>query len=203
MKPAWRRLASKACTLAAAAGLVRCGLVAGLTVFACSPASAEELPVGPINFDLMPSAGAAEPLRDPAETTQPGSSATIGPTAQIWPGETGAAAVKIVRELERGGASWYGPGFQGRRTASGERYDMRGLTAAHRSLPFGTLVRVRSLVNGREVEVRINDRGPFSRARVIDVSHAAALELGMLEMGIKTVQLLTVGEAYGPEQELP
>lgn len=93
-------------------------------------------------------------------------------------------------EYERGGASWYGPGLHGRRTASGERYDMHALTAAHRTLPFGTRVRVRSLVNGREVEVRITDRGPFVRSRVIDVSRAAAVELDMLGLGFKEVVLL-------------
>ncbi|MBC7718561.1 MAG: septal ring lytic transglycosylase RlpA family protein [Chitinophagaceae bacterium] len=94
------------------------------------------------------------------------------------------------RELERGGASWYGPGFQGRLTASGERYNMNAMTAAHRTLPFGTWVRVHSLVNGREVEVRITDRGPFIRNRVIDLSRAAATALGMLQLGFKEVVLL-------------
>ena len=97
---------------------------------------------------------------------------------------------EVAREFERGGASWYGPGFYGRRTASGERYDMNALTAAHRTLPFGTMVRVHSLVNGQEVDVRINDRGPFSRNRVIDVSRAAAEQLGMLGLGFKEVVLL-------------
>jgi rare lipoprotein A len=99
---------------------------------------------------------------------------------------TGDAA----RELERGQASWYGPRFHGRRTASGERHDMYALTAAHKTLPFGTLVRVRSVMTGREVEVRINDRGPFIKGRVIDVSKAAAQALGMLEDGVKDVLLL-------------
>ena len=98
-------------------------------------------------------------------------------------------AHEMPRELQRGGASWYGPRFHGRRTASGERYDMHALTAAHRTLPFGTRVRVKSLVNGREVEVRITDRGPFSRGRIIDLSRAAAVELEMLGMGIKNVVL--------------
>ena len=96
----------------------------------------------------------------------------------------------VFHEFERGGASWYGPGLHGRRTASGERYDMHALTAAHRTLPFGTIVRVRSLVNGREVEVRITDRGPFVHSRVIDVSRAAAVELDMLGLGFKEVVLL-------------
>lgn len=94
------------------------------------------------------------------------------------------------REFERGAASWYGAGFHGRLTASGERYDMNAFTAAHRTLPFGTLVRVHSLVNGRDVDLRITDRGPFSRNRIIDVSRAAAAELGMLGQGFKEVVLL-------------
>ena len=99
-------------------------------------------------------------------------------------------AGEIPREFEHGSASWYGPRFHGRRTASGERYDMHALTAAHRTLPFGTMVRVRSMVNGHEVDVRVTDRGPFSRNRVIDVSRAAAEALGMLGLGVKPVVLL-------------
>ncbi len=98
------------------------------------------------------------------------------------------------RELERGGASWYGPGFHGKRTASGERYDMGALTAAHKTLPFGTMVRVKSLVNGREVLVRITDRGPFVRNRIIDLSRAAASELDMLGLGFKQVVLMVVDD---------
>jgi len=97
-----------------------------------------------------------------------------------------AAQAGPEREIGRGLASWYGPRFHGRRTASGERYDMHALTAAHPSLPFGTVVRVRSLVNGREVEVRINDRGPHVKRRVIDLSRAAAQALGLLEAGTGT-----------------
>lgn len=87
-------------------------------------------------------------------------------------------------------ASWYGPGFHGRRTASGEPYDMHALTAAHPTLPFGTRVRVRSLANGKEVDVRITDRGPFGKGRIIDLSRAAADALGMLGAGVKEVMLL-------------
>lgn len=104
-----------------------------------------------------------------------------------------AMSVASARELERGGASWYGPGFHGKRTANGERYDMNALTAAHKSLPFGTMVRVKSLVNGREVLVRITDRGPFIPNRIIDLSRAAAVQLDMLNLGFKQV-VLTVAE---------
>jgi len=86
-------------------------------------------------------------------------------------------------EIARGKASWYGPGFHGRRTANGERFDMNELTAAHRSLPFGTLVRVRNAQNGLEVVVRINDRGPRVRDRIIDLSQAAAAAIELLEAG--------------------
>src|SRR6185295_18090142 len=86
----------------------------------------------------------------------------------------------VVAPSEHGVASWYGPKFNGHRTASGERYDMRALTAAHPSLPFGTLVRVTNVENGRQVVVRINDRGPFAKRRVIDLSYTAARELGVV-----------------------
>ena len=90
---------------------------------------------------------------------------------------------------EQGLASWYGQAFHGRRTASGETFDMHALTAAHRTLPFGTRVRVTHLGNGRSVVVRINDRGPFRSGRIVDLSHAAALRLGMLGAGIAEVRL--------------
>jgi rare lipoprotein A len=98
------------------------------------------------------------------------------------------------RELERGHASWYGGQFHGRRTANGETYDKYALTAAHKTLPFGTIVRVRSLKLGREVDVRINDRGPFAPGRVIDVSQAAAEALGLMGAGVAEVSL-NVGDA--------
>ncbi len=92
-------------------------------------------------------------------------------------------------ELERGKASWYGRRFHGRRTASGERFDMHDLTAAHPTLPFGTRVLVRNLRNGREVVVRINDRGPFVKRRIIDLSKAAAEMLGLVHAGEAQVVL--------------
>ena len=88
-----------------------------------------------------------------------------------------------------GMASWYGRDFQGRPTASGEIFDMYGYTAAHRSLPFGTRVRVTNEANGRSVVVRINDRGPWVEGRILDLSYAAAKQLGMLEAGVIRVRL--------------
>lgn len=93
---------------------------------------------------------------------------------------------------QTGVASWYGEPFHGRTTASGERYDQEGLTAAHRTLPFGTWVRVRHLGNGRTVRVRITDRGPFVDGRIIDLSRAAARSLRMIGSGTARVRVTVV-----------
>lgn len=90
---------------------------------------------------------------------------------------------------QSGVASWYGPGFHGQPTSSGAIYDQHSLTAAHPSLPLGTRARVTNLDNGKSVEVLINDRGPFAKGRVIDLSHAAAQEIGMLGPGTARVQI--------------
>ena len=90
---------------------------------------------------------------------------------------------------EEGLASFYAPAYDGQRTASGERFDSQALTAAHRTLPFGTRARVTNLENRRTVVVRINDRGPFKKGRVIDVSKRAARELGFLGQGTARVRV--------------
>ena len=90
---------------------------------------------------------------------------------------------------ETGIASWYGPGFDGNYTANGEIYDMNGISAAHKTLPFDTVVRVVDLETGRSIVVRINDRGPFIEGRIIDLSKGAAAELGLIERGITRVGL--------------
>ncbi len=94
---------------------------------------------------------------------------------------------------ERGLASWYGPKFHGRKTANGETYDMYAMTAAHKTLPLGTWVRVRNLDNSREIEVRVNDRGPFVRGRVIDLSYTAAQRLGVVGPGTASVEVVALG----------
>ena len=96
------------------------------------------------------------------------------------------------RDLQRGVASWYGPGFHGRQTANGERFDMNELTAAHKTLPFGTRVLVHNPRTGKEVVVRINDRGPFIKGRMIDLSKAAAKALGFKSRGHDAVVLREV-----------
>jgi rare lipoprotein A (peptidoglycan hydrolase) len=121
--------------------------------------------------------------------------------AATLPEDSAPAPLEAVRsgfrrgaELERGTpsrgwASWYGPELHGEATASGEPFDMHDLTAAHRTLPLGTRVEVRNLANGRTVEVRINDRGPFPEERIIDLSRAAARKIGMLPTGSALVEV--------------
>ncbi|RKX71460.1 hypothetical protein DRP53_01395 [candidate division WOR-3 bacterium] len=92
-----------------------------------------------------------------------------------------------------GKASWYGKEFHGKRTASGEIFNMYAFTAAHRTLPFGTKVRVTNLANGKSVVVKINDRGPFVRGRIIDLSYAAAKKIGLVRMGVAKVKIEVLG----------
>lgn len=97
--------------------------------------------------------------------------------------------------LQEGYASWYGGKFHGRKTASGEIFDTNEFTAAHRTLPFGTLVKVTNMANGLSVIVRINDRGPFVEGRIIDLSRAAAAKIGMAGSGIAHVRIEPIGMA--------
>jgi rare lipoprotein A len=127
--------------------------------------------------------GNAPPLTDiPGRPTPPSRPAQV-------------AYVPTVRSVLRGIASWYGPGFHGNRSASGERYNQNAFTAAHRSLPFGTMVRVTNLRNGLSVVVRINDRGPFTRGRIIDLSAAAARTIGLTSSGVSSVTVEVLGES--------
>lgn len=100
--------------------------------------------------------------------------------------------------FQKGQASWYGPGFHGKRTASGEVYDQDAPTAAHRTLPFHTWVEVHNLDNGRRTRVRVNDRGPFIRGRIIDLSRGAARAIDMERAGVARVELRLLGQAPGP-----
>lgn len=105
------------------------------------------------------------------------------------PQKTPPLAGYPVGYMERGVASWYGPGFHGNKTANGERYDMHQFTAAHRTLPLGSVLQVKSLSNGRTVVVRVNDRGPFAKQRILDLSLAAAQRLGMTGAGTDRIEL--------------
>lgn len=110
-------------------------------------------------------------------------------------GSSGDARPVAAGWEQTGMASWYGEPFHGRTTASGERYDQEGLTAAHRTLPFGTWVRVENLENGSTVRVRITDRGPFVDDRIIDLSRAAARDLGLIGPGTGRVRIEVVDVA--------
>ncbi|MCT0225366.1 septal ring lytic transglycosylase RlpA family protein [Synechococcus sp. CS-1328] len=109
--------------------------------------------------------------------------------APIVPLASAPVRLPEVAQVLSGQASWYGPGFFGNRTASGEVFRPGTLTAAHRTLPFGTKVRVTNLSNGRSAVVRINDRGPFHGNRVIDLAHGAARDLGVVASGVASVKL--------------
>ena len=95
---------------------------------------------------------------------------------------------------ERGVASWYGESFHGKQAANGELFDMEALTAAHRTLPLGSVVRVVNLANGKHLHVRITDRGPYVNNRILDLSRGAAARLGMMEGGLSHVRVQLVGE---------
>lgn len=107
----------------------------------------------------------------------------------------------VVGSSESGIASWYGYPYHGRRAANGEIYDMEKMTAAHRTLPFDTWVRVRNVANDKAVEVRITDRGPFVQGRIIDLSKAAARAIDLLGPGVARVSLTIISPP--PKQELP
>lgn len=118
----------------------------------------------------------------------PGSGTRVeSPTGERAPGETPEKGSRAY--LGEGLASYYGPGLHGRKTASGERFDQNALTAAHRTERFGTCLRVVNMENGKSVEVRVNDRGPFKAERIIDVSLAAARKLDMVAKGLARVRL--------------
>ena len=101
---------------------------------------------------------------------------------------------------QKGKASWYGKKFHGRKTANGERYDMYGTSAAHKTLPLGTWVRVNNLDNGRTLDVRINDRGPFVHGRIIDLSYGAAKKLGVVGPGTANVTVTALGSRVAAAQ---
>jgi len=103
---------------------------------------------------------------------------------------------------EEGMASWYGPGFHGRKTANGERFNTNDLTAAHKSLPFNTLLRVTNLENGRYTIVRVNDRGPYARGRIIDLSYAAKTEIGMGGLAKVKIEIINANEEEETSEDI-
>lgn len=118
------------------------------------------------------------------------------PRAAATPPPTVVRATPPSRVIAVGKASWYGAFHHGRPTASGEPFDMNALTAAHRTLPLGTRLRVTNLTNGRSVDVRVNDRGPAIRGRVIDISRGAAVALDAVAAGVFPVELTLVDQEH-------
>jgi rare lipoprotein A len=123
-----------------------------------------------------------KPIRSRSDRTQPAQVKRSGGSAQ-----TKRAVAR--KSFQVGTASWYGQQYDGKTTASGEPFDMYDLTAAHATLPLGTIVRVTNLSNGKTVIVRVNDRGPFVKGRIIDVSYNAASVLDFLKKGVQPVRL--------------
>lgn len=163
----YRKLAAASTTLVVVLSLVLFGFVA--------TDGPETVPLGVGKAGVMDTSASADTLDSEAAT----------------PVENQADALnnEVGSELPEGDASYYGDEFSGRPTASGERFNPGELTAAHRTLPFGTRLRVTNVSNGRSVVVRVNDRGPFSGNRVLDLSHSAARQIGMLQRGTARVRM--------------
>jgi rare lipoprotein A len=146
-------------------------------------------------------AGCSTRVAQPMPSARPETSTSVSRPRPGAPSESQGKAPRTF--LGEGLASYYGPGLHGRRTASGERFDQNALTAAHRTVRFGTCLRVVNMENGKSVEVRVNDRGPFKDERIIDVSLGAARKLEMVEKGLARVRLYRckdedVSSAFSP-----
>ncbi len=154
---------------------------------ACTPVGVGSAGPGPVsgdglNFDEVPDAIPQAEFK----------SRTGNPPTYVIDGVTYRVLATSAGYREEGIASWYGGYFHGRRTSSGDVYDMYQMTAAHTSLPLPTYVRVTNLENGRSVVLRVNDRGPFVDDRIIDVSYTAATKLGMATQGIALVEVVAL-----------
>ncbi len=160
-------------------------LVIALFLNACGTAPKHKvIPLGDLDLDAIPDAvPRSEPL---SQYGNPESYVEGGRRYWIIPNPKGY--------VERGLASWYGPNFHGKRSSSGEPYDMYKMTAAHKTLPLPTYVRVTNLENNRSVVVKVNDRGPFKDGRILDLSYVAAAKLGIIGNGTATVELHVLDE---------
>lgn len=156
--------------------------LAAATLAGCSSAPVQSPPpssVPPPNIDIIP---------EPVPKAEPRSSRGNPPFYEVL-GKRYFVLPTSEGYVERGVASWYGPGFHAAQTSNGEKYDMYGMTAAHPTLPLPTYVRVTHLGNGRSVVVRVNDRGPFKDGRIIDLSYTAAAKLDMIKAGTAFVEV--------------
>ena len=164
----------------AAAGTVA---LATLTLAACAGNLRDSAPSGSVSIPDLPG--------DPVPRPEPRSRYGNGPVYEVF-GETYRVMDSSSGYKERGVASWYGKKFHGRLTSNREPYDMYEMTAAHKTLPLPTYVKVRNLRNNRSIIVRVNDRGPFVHNRIIDLSYAAALKLDMIRDGTSLVEVTAI-----------
>jgi rare lipoprotein A len=190
--------------------------VLALTGCAVPHGATDDASTAPLHTD----AAVADAGSPSTGTPPPGSSSTGAPLAYSVASDPAPVAASDATSLadakpldegpnvsdfqETGRASWYGPGFHGRKTASGERYNMNAMTAAHKTLPLASYVRVTNTTNDKSVVVKINDRGPYVRGRVIDLSYAAARLLGFRKAGTTRVKIegLTQQQAKAAEAQM-
>lgn len=144
--------------------------------------------------------GDQQPSSDSSST---GKSKYGNPSSYVVLGRRYHVMKSAVGFTQRGVASWYGPGFHGKRASSGETYNMHAMTAAHKTLPLPTYVLVKNLVNGKTVKVRVNDRGPFAHDRIIDLSYAAAKKLGIVGKGTAEVEIKALRSAKHSTNNIP
>jgi len=189
------------------------GLLASLALSACGLLAPQQAPVS-VDTVVAPPAPAAPPPAPPPPPRPPPEPADARPRVERLNSGAPNHAYEIKGEryepghtdvplFETGLASWYGRPFHGRRTASGERYDMNAMTAAHKTMPLPSYALVRNPANGRQVVVRVNDRGPFVKGRVIDLSRAAARKLRISGLGRVEVRRLTNDEIRTGSWKLP
>ncbi len=162
-----------------------------LTLFSCANKKTHPIdagPKGPVDWSQVKPAIPKQ--ETPSRYGNPKSYEVFGEIYHVLP------SAKNFKQ--KGVASWYGSNFHGRRTSSGETYDMLKMTAAHKTLPIPCYVKVTNHDNGREIIVRVNDRGPFLKSRIIDLSYAAAYKLGMAEKGVANVSIETISFTENP-----
>ena len=179
------------------AALIRAGIVAALVALlaACghTPGRSDGAPTRRLDPDTIKD---AVPRREPITRAGNKSPYTVlGQTYVLMPSAKGYRATGI--------ASWYGTKFHGESTANGDRYDLYGMTAAHKTLPIPTYVLVTNLENNRQAIVRVNDRGPFVSNRIIDLSYAAATKLGYADKGTAFVEVVAIDVDNWPPREVP
>ncbi|MBP7616482.1 MAG: septal ring lytic transglycosylase RlpA family protein, partial [Steroidobacteraceae bacterium] len=176
------RALSAALTIALAAALLAAGCAAPRPKTSPAPAPVPATPPPPTDVAAIP---------DAVPRAEPRSLRGNPPFYEVF-GKRYAVLATAEGHIERGVASWYGPGFHAAQTSTGEPYDMYAMTAAHKTLPLPCYARVTNLANGRSVVVRVNDRGPFVAGRIVDLSYTAAAKLDMLRGGTAFVEMRVI-----------